>query len=129
MQTEPLSSKTSATNDESAPQLAGSDLELRPSDFNLPPTLEASLNTQKLVAPERSEGGNHQLSTINHQLTATVIDTKPLPAAVQPHKARRTGRVAGLPKIQRDMVNRMLSNGVPYKNIVAALDEGGFARD
>ena len=88
MQTEPLSSKTSATNDESAPQLASSDLELRPSDFNLPPTLEASLNTQKLVAPERSEGGNHQLSTINHQLTATVIDTKPLPATVQPHKVR-----------------------------------------
>src|SRR2546428_7161958 len=87
---------------------------------------EASINTQQLVAPERSKGGNHQLSTINHQLTAIVIDTKPLPATVQHHKARRTGRIACLPKIPRDMVNRMLSNGVPYKNIVAALDEGGF---
>src|SRR6266853_929650 len=110
MQTETLSPKPSATNDESAPQLARSDLELPPSEFNPPLTLETS----------------PQHSTINSQLIATVIDTKPLPATVQSHTARRTGRVACLPKIQRDMVNRMLSNGVPYKNIVAALDEEGF---
>jgi hypothetical protein len=51
-----------------------------------------------------------------------VIDTKPLPAASR----RRNGRVAGLPKVQRDMVNHMLWNGVPYKNIVAALDEADY---
>ena len=60
-----------------------------------------------------------------------VIDTKPvIPAqsgAMSPaHKSRRKGRVASLPKIQRDMVNHMLWNGVPYKNIVAALDDAGF---
>jgi hypothetical protein len=39
---------------------------------------------------------------------------------------RRKGRVASLPKLQRDMVNHMLWNGIPYKNIVAALDDAGF---
>jgi hypothetical protein len=44
----------------------------------------------------------------------TIIDTKPLPASpATQRKARRTGRIACLPKIQRDMVNRMLTNGVP----------------
>src|SRR5438034_385508 len=64
-----------------------------------------------------------------------VIDAKPLtpadsgamsPAPHLPHKSRRKGRVASLPKIQRDMVNHMLWNGVPYKNVVAALDDAGF---
>ena len=44
----------------------------------------------------------------------------------QPHSARRNGLVARLPKPQRDMVNRMLLNSVPYKNIAAALDNLGF---
>ncbi len=56
----------------------------------------------------------------------TLIDAKPLPAPAQPRKIRRNGRVACLPRIQRDMVNHMLWNAVPYKNIVAALDEAGF---
>jgi hypothetical protein len=59
-----------------------------------------------------------------HSQPPTFIETKPV--ATQPHKARRKGRVASLPKVQRDMVNRMLWNGVPYKNIAAALDEAGF---
>jgi hypothetical protein len=62
---------------------------------------------QPTLAPEPSVAGNQQVT-------------------VQSHKARRKGRVACLPKLQRDMVNRMLDNGVPYKNIVAALDEAGF---
>ncbi len=41
-------------------------------------------------------------------------------------KIRRNGRVACLPKVQRDMVNHMLWNAVPYKNIVAAIDEEGY---
>src|SRR5436309_1451661 len=41
-------------------------------------------------------------------------------------KIRRNGRIACLPKVQRDLVNHMLWNGVPYKNIVAALDEADF---
>src|SRR6266481_943171 len=101
-------------------------MQTEPSPSKATLTAEESLNTQQPVVPERSEAGNHQLSTLTSQLTPTIIHAKPLPAPVQPHKARRTGRIACLPKIQRDMVNRMLSNGVPYKNIVAALEEAGF---
>src|SRR6266478_3602374 len=39
---------------------------------------------------------------------------------------RRNGVIAKLPKLERDMVNRMLSDGVPYARIVAALDEIGY---
>ena len=46
----------------------------------------------------------------------TVVDASPLPPpAPVPHKTRRRGRVACLPKTARDMVGRMLTNGVPYK--------------
>jgi len=57
---------------------------------------------------------------------AALIAAKPLPPPAQPRKTRRNGRVASLPRIQRDMVNHMLWNAVPYKNIIAALDEAGF---
>src|SRR6516162_7611573 len=56
-----------------------------------------------------------------------VIDARPLRRAARPRTIRRNGRVASLPKLQRDMVNHMLWNAVPYKNIVAALDEEGFS--
>jgi hypothetical protein len=84
---------------------------------------------------------NPQLSTTNLSLVAApvssteavaMIEAKPLapgaavPAPCTPRKIRRNGRVASLPKIQRDMVNRMLWNGVPYKNIVGALSEADF---
>src|SRR5438445_8248753 len=35
----------------------------------------------------------------------------------------RNGKIAHLSKLERDMVNRMLHNHVPYSKIVAALDE------
>jgi hypothetical protein len=62
--------------------------------------------------------------------SATVPDTiasTQLPVAASQRRARRNGRVACLPRPQRDMVNRMLWNSVPYKNIVAALNEVGFS--
>ncbi|MEY2430026.1 MAG: hypothetical protein QOJ40_2911, partial [Verrucomicrobiota bacterium] len=57
---------------------------------------------------------------------AALINARPLPSQCPKRRIRRNGRVASLPKIQRDMVNRMIWNGVPYKNIVAALDDAGF---
>jgi hypothetical protein len=57
-----------------------------------------------------------------------VVEAEPVSVQVrQPHKARRKGRIAALPKLQRDMVNRMIWNGVPYKNIVEALHELCFS--
>ncbi len=35
----------------------------------------------------------------------------------------RNGKIARLPKLERDLVNRMLYNNIPYPKIVAALDE------
>jgi len=35
----------------------------------------------------------------------------------------RNGKIACLPKLERDMVNRMLHNHIPYSKIVGALDE------
>ena len=114
MRTEPqltpsteLSSSASAPEDPSSIALATEDQHAPLDRSELP----ACRETFALV---RIETENHQLSTTNHQL---------IPAR---HKARRKGRVAALPKLQRDMVNRMISNGVPYKNIVAALDDAGF---
>src|SRR5437867_2372633 len=38
----------------------------------------------------------------------------------------RNGKIARLPKLERDLVNRMLHNHVPYAKIVGALDELGI---
>jgi len=60
-----------------------------------------------------------QVTTINSQpSTISLPETR--------RKIRRNGRIASLPRIQRDMVNRMLWNAVPYKNIVAALGEADY---
>src|ERR1051325_3168953 len=67
--------------------------------------------------PQNCEGGtacNLQPSTCNL-------------ASIAPRKIRRNGRVACLPKLQRDMVNHMLWNAVPSKTIVAALADDYFA--
>src|SRR6266403_80590 len=125
MQNEPLSSTALAVEDQPT--------------INHHSSISVATEDQPLVSPtcraevtrsrESDEGGseiptctcreivalpavNLQLSTINHQLPPTVIDATALPATAQSHKARRKGRIACLPKPQRDMVNRMLSNGV-----------------
>jgi hypothetical protein len=66
------------------------------------------------------------LPPVSSGQAAALIAAKPLPPPAQPRKIRRNGRVASLPRIQRDIVNHMLWNAVPYKNIVAALNEAGF---
>ena len=43
-----------------------------------------------------------------------------------PHSGVRNGKIARLPKLHRDMVNRMLQNNVPQDRIVAALDDLGI---
>ncbi len=61
--------------------------------------------------------------------TASLLDI--LPAADTPtdqparakRKTRRNGRIARLPKLERDMVGRMLRDGVPYKRVVDVLKE------
>src|SRR4051812_16292238 len=52
-----------------------------------------------------------------------------LPAAVQSRVSGahiRNGKIARLPKLERDMVSRLLYNNVPYRKIVGALEERGI---
>src|SRR5437016_13689842 len=58
-----------------------------------------------------------QLSIIEHQVSA--IDLRASSTRI------RNGKIARLPKLERDMVNRMLHNHVPHAKIVGALDEFG----
>ena len=47
-------------------------------------------------------------------------ESPPAPIAL-PRKSGRNGKIARLPYLARDMVNRMLRNNIPYSQIVAAL--------
>src|SRR5437868_1627694 len=83
--------------------------------------------------PARSEQLKTEIPEVKHESLVVIappvsasqavamIDAKPLARAgsalCEKRKTRRNGRVASLPKLERDMVNRMLWNGVPYKNI------------
>jgi hypothetical protein len=49
---------------------------------------------------------------------------KVLPPPI-PKKTRRNGKIARLPKVQRDAVCRMLQDAVPYENIVDFLEDLG----
>ena len=51
-------------------------------------------------------------------------DSRIQPRASSPHI--RNGKIARLPKLERDLVNRMLHNNIPYAKIVGALDEVGI---
>ncbi len=88
------------------------------------PALDARPSPNPPLPLEPETTHNSQLiphnSPISPDVSPTVIDTRPVPAAAPHRKSRRTGRIACLPKLMRDMVNRMLDNGVPYKNIVLA---------
>jgi hypothetical protein len=53
------------------------------------------------------------------------------PASLQalqnrPSGKPRNGKIAHLPMLERDMVNRMLANNLPHRKIVAALQERGL---
>src|SRR5258706_2858511 len=73
------------------------------------------------------------LSIIERRIESSpvVIDSPsvciaPLPATIKPRSSSphmRNGKIARLPKLERDLVNRMLFNHIPYEKIVGALGE------
>src|SRR5213595_1449304 len=83
-----------------------------------PPALVAEPPTPEALAAPPQNGAGEASSLAAHPHAVA--------SAAERRKIRRNGRIACLPKLQRDMVNRMLWNGVPYKNIVGALEEADF---
>jgi hypothetical protein len=61
------------------------------------------------------------LGTFNLQLST--FNSAPLD---RPPGKPRNGKIARLPKLERDMVCRMLANNLPHRSIVNALDDCGF---
>ena len=57
----------------------------------------------------------------------TLAVLPPAPAPTRASKPRtRNGKIARLPKLERDMVSRMLRDNIPHQKIVNALDEVGI---
>jgi hypothetical protein len=115
MQNEPTPSSQPTPAAEPAPAPQTLSLDQSSAPFPAQQPLDHPLNGQATLS----------LQCVAPALPATVVDAA-LPATLPQNRARRRGRIARLPKLHRDMVNRMLWNGVPYKNIVAALQEVGF---
>ena len=60
-------------------------------------------------------------------LNAQLSNLNSFSALLPPPNAKpRNGKIAHLPKAERDMVNRMLANNLPYHKITLALEECGF---
>jgi hypothetical protein len=73
---------------------------------------------------KRSPPSSRGLSPAKSHHPVTIINA-PDPR-LQPCASRyriRNGKIARLPKLEPDLVNRMLYNNIPYAKIVAALDE------
>ncbi len=82
--------------------------------------------TEPMALAKRSAAGV-QSHPLNHEHPVTVIDAPGLnlrPRASAAHV--RNGKIARLPRLKRDLVNRMLFNNLPYGKIVGALDEFGI---
>src|SRR5947207_2124772 len=92
-------------------------------------TIDQNAETATLPTEPSSPAADNAPSafcTVQASPAPAIIETEPLPCPAQRRNGHRNGRIASLPRIQRDMVNRMLWNAIPHKNIVAALDEEGY---
>jgi hypothetical protein len=59
-------------------------------------------------------------------MTTTTLESFPQVRALNPPPStRRNGKIARLPKQTRDMLNRMLDDGLPYRIIIDELGEAG----
>lgn len=59
-------------------------------------------------------------------MTETTLTTYPQISVLNPPlSSRRNGKIARLPKESRDIINRMLDDGIPYHVIIDELGEAG----
>ena len=79
------------------------------------------------LQPARAEAALELAAASQSQSQAQ--PTEPLFSPVGPflEKRSRNGKIARLPKVHRDMVNRMLFNNIRPASIVGALEELGYA--
>src|SRR5207253_4376699 len=77
---------------------------------------------QQVALIERQIASIQPSPTINDHPATVIEGTSGIQARASGSHGRN-GKIARLPKLERDMVNRMLHNHVPYPRIVAALDE------
>ena len=73
----------------------------------------------------------HELTVLPEPLAPGQIENPESPASAPvpqpaPRRPARNGKIARLPYLERDMVNRMLRNNIPHAKIVGALDEHGI---
>lgn len=104
--------------------------------------LTAETSAPKPVATATGQPGQPALSFADDPGTTALVHASPLDqpghlsfqtafssqlptVAPQPSKRPRNGKIADLPRPERDLVNRMLANNIPQHKIVAALDECG----
>jgi hypothetical protein len=59
-------------------------------------------------------------------MTQSILQSYPqVEVLTPPTSSRRNGKIARLPKETRDMINRMLDDGIPYHVIIDELGEAG----
>src|ERR1051325_2622652 len=104
----------------------------------------------KPFAPENRAAIKHPESSIQHPASSTLVllprqdlssevlltkedpsSSSPIQQSIQEVTLRsgqrmRNGKIARLPKLERDLVNKLLHNHVPYSKIVWALEERGI---
>ncbi len=84
--------------------------------------LQSSLSEpeQPVAIVDRDTTGTQPPTIIDHPPSGTELSHMQTRASAP---RIRNGKIACLPKLERDMVNRMLHNHIPYSKIVGALDE------
>jgi hypothetical protein len=86
-----------------------------------PGEIPKSLNSQILTLNSSGD------PPVENALLALPVTTAPLQALQTPPPGKtRNGKIAHLPKLEREMVNRMLANNLSHSKIVTALQERGF---
>jgi len=86
----------------------------QPNSSLQPPACRADSSRQSVPATAQALG-EERLTIIDAPNSSSL--------ACVPRRRIRNGKIARLPKLERDLVNRMLYNNIPYPKIVAALDE------
>jgi hypothetical protein len=87
---------------------------------------------QLQVLPSASPSNGHPESSIQHPGSHPAPIQQSNNPVIQPSPTRaskpkvRNGKIARLPFLERDIVNRMLRDHIPYESIVGALDEHGI---